>query len=191
MGKGKPQEKGKYKDKGKQRPALAAKHAEQCPYWVRKGCNDPSNCALGRHDQDYYMKGPPPRDPKGKPGAPTKPPFPKGKGASSQGGGGRGKGDGGKGGGKGGSKGGKGADDHKKPLPCYPHMEGRCNDPNCNRGHGPFTNGEKKAYEAWKAKRDSDAAAAPAAAAQDNKGKPPADPKGKHKGPKAPAKPKA
>ena len=141
------------------RKATPARHAQQCPFWLKPGgCRDPANCTLGPHDPEFQGKG--------------KAPTPEGKGK------GKGDADGkGKGKGKGQEKGNKG--ETKAPVvdalkaadgreACLKFMAGECDNPDCPRFHGPFTKAMKAAYAKWKADRDARAAkraAAPAEAA--------------------------
>ena len=132
---------------------LASKHAEQCPFWLRKGCSHPDTCDKGERDPEFKGKGP--ARTKSEPPSRTA----------------NGKGDEGKGKGKGKDKG-KGANGHppKEPkgpplpddahktadgrLPCYNFKEGKCKDPNCSRYHGKFSKAMTEDYTKWAANRD-------------------------------------
>ena len=131
-----PKPKGDNTNTGNQRnnkgiKALAAAFSQQCPHWLKPtGCRDPSNCKLGKHDNEFKGLAAHTFQPSGKGGgkstkAPGPPPPPK-KGAPK----GDGKGKKGKA-----AKGGQGQSaklpddalvDHQGRRPCYPYMRGQC-----------------------------------------------------------------
>jgi len=66
--------------------------------------------------------------------------------------------------------------------PCLKFQDGRCDDPNCPRFHGPFTKAQQKAFTTWKAAREArQAAAASGADTGGEEAAPAAKPKAKAK----------
>ena len=165
---------------------MAIRHSQQCPHWLKPGgCREPQTCQLGLHDEQLKGKGPAPTT-KGQP------PAGKGatKGAHDAKGGGKGKK------GEKGDKGGKGGTKAEPPRgsgplcsdgreACLKFQDGRCDDPNCPRSHGPFTKAQQKAFKDWKAKREQRGSAASAAGSgtdtEQPAPKPKAEPKAKAK----------
>ena len=182
--------------KGKGRYLTPAATEGQCPFHLRKGCNDPENCSKGDHDPQFKhaLKGKGRgtekgggggggggRDPKGRGGGRGRKGDPKGgrgrggrdpkgaKGGRNPKGGGRtAKGDPkGKGKGQGNSK-------HAGPgggadaEPCFTAMTQACPKKNCKFRHSNFTPEDREKYKAWKKKRDEDSRAAAAAEREDD-----------------------
>ena len=191
----------KNKHSKKEKAAMAAMaaqeeaHAGQCPFHLRYGCRDPTNCDRGKHDQQFKgtLKG----KGKGKGGGKTSVATP-----------GPTKGDTkGKGKDKDKSKAGKNQTTSTDPKldpnatlapdgrrPCYPFQHGKCNDPNCKLWHGKETPAmQKKRVEdekKIKARKEQGAASETGGSASETGQKPKPKAKAKAK-PKAKGKAKA